>query len=275
MKNTVATFRQAKGQTSLSMITAYDYSIAKIAEQSDINGILVGDSLGMVMLGYQDTLRVTLEDMISSCAAVARAVHEKLLVCDMPFMSYHTGVHTAVKNAGRLVQEGLAQAVKLEGGCEFLSEVAAIVRAQIPVMGHLGLTPQSVNAFGGFKVQGKSVEAAQKILDSARALQDAGIFAIVLEGIPALLGEKITQELEVPTIGIGAGSMCDGQILVWQDMLGLTERQPKFVKPFANLRETILHAFKDYTQSLQDHTFPSAEHCYTVENEAEIIAQLK
>ena len=274
MKNTVATFRAAKGQTKLSMVTAYDYSTAKIVEQAGINSVLVGDSLGMVMLGYPDTLQVTLEDMIHHCAAVARACQETLVVCDMPFMSYHTGVRDAVKNGGRLVQEGRAQAVKLEGGRDFVQEIANLVRAQIPVVGHLGLTPQSINAFGGFKVQGKSRAAAQGILDDARAVQDAGAFALVLEGIPRLLGERITQELEIPTIGIGAGEKCDGQVLVWQDLFGLTDRQPKFVKRYANGKELLFNAFKQYDEEVKNGQFPDLNQSYIVNDEEEIIKSL-
>ena len=274
MKNTVATFRAAKGQTKLSMVTAYDYSTAKIVEQAGINSVLVGDSLGMVMLGYPDTLQVTLEDMIHHCAAVARACQETLVVCDMPFMSYHTGVRDAVKNGGRLVQEGRAQAVKLEGGRDFVQEIANLVRAQIPVVGHLGLTPQSINAFGGFKVQGKSRAAAQGILDDARAVQDAGAFALVLEGIPRLLGERITQELEIPTIGIGAGEKCDGQVLVWQDLFGLTDRQPKFVKRYANGKELLFNALKQYDEEVKNGQFPDLNQSYIVNDEEEIIKSL-
>ena len=221
MKNTAVTFREAKGGEKLVMITAYDYSTARVMDAAGVNAILVGDSLGMVMLGYEDTLSVTLDDMIRHCAAVARGTREALVVCDMPFMSYHTGVEEAVRNAGRLMVEGRAQAVKLEGGADFCPEVRALVRASIPVVGHLGLTPQSVNAFGGYKVQGKTPLAAQKLLDDARALQDAGAFALVLECVPAPLAAKITQALTIPTIGIGAGADCDGQVLVYQDMLAL------------------------------------------------------
>ena len=274
MKNTVETFRSAKGKTKLSMVTAYDFTLAAVIEKAGINAVLVGDSLGMVVLGYENTLSVTMEDMIHHTRAVSRACSNTLVVSDLPFMSYQKGVTDAVTNAGRLVQEGRAQAVKLEGGAEFVDEIKAMVRASIPVMGHLGLTPQSVNAFGGFKVQGKSVKAAQKLLDDARAIQDAGVFSLVLEGIPSMLGAKITQELDVPTIGIGAGSECDGQVLVWQDMLGLSPRKPKFAKCYWNAGEAIFNAFQDYANEVATKAFPSREFCYSVENEAEIIAQL-
>ena len=274
MKNTVTTFRASKGKEKLSMVTAYDYSIASIIEASPVNSILVGDSLGMVMLGYENTLAVTMEDMIHHTRAVARACSTTLLVTDMPFMSYHTGIRESVMNAGRLIQEGHAEAVKLEGGTEFKEEIRAIVRASIPVMGHLGLTPQSVHAFGGFKVQGKSVKAAQKLLDDARAVQDAGAFSVVLEGIPKLLGAKITRELEIPTIGIGAGNGCDGQVLVWEDMLGMTMRRPKFARCFFNAGEAMAKAFEEYDASVKNGSFPDDTYSYLVENEAEIIEQL-
>ena len=255
------------------MVTAYDYSIACLLEETRINAILVGDSLGMVMLGYENTLSVTLDDMVHHTRAVSRGTKSPLLVADLPFLSYHTGVADCVKNAGRLIQEGHAEAVKLEGGVEFTNEIKALVRASIPVMGHLGLTPQSVHAFGGFKVQGKTIEQAQKVLDAARSLQDAGVFSIVLEGIPQSLGAKITAELEVPIIGIGAG-VCDGQVLVWQDMLGISKRTPKFVKRFANLSVEIVAAVNDFAAAVEEGSFPKPEHCYSVENEAEIMSHL-
>lgn len=263
MKNTVASFQAAKGQHKLSMLTAYDYSIAKLIDQSGVNAILVGDSLGMVMLGYKDTLPVSMEDMISHCASVARAVENALLVCDMPFMSFQCGIVETLRNAGRLLKEGGAEAVKLEGGVDFAPEIRALIRASIPVMGHIGLTPQSVNAFGGFKVQGRDLEAARKIIDDAKAVQDAGAFAIVLECVPAPLAAKITELLEIPTIGIGAGPDCSGQVLVWQDMLGLNQnRSPKFVRRFAELGVQMEKAFADYVKAVNDLSFPTQEHSY-------------
>ena len=275
MKNTVATFLAAKGKEKLSMVTAYDYLTAKMIDVSEINAILVGDSLGMVMLGYENTLAVTVEDMIHHCKAVSRGCTQALLVCDMPYLSYHVSMTETVRNAGRLIQEGFAEAVKLEGGREFCDEIRLLTRASIPVMGHLGLTPQSVHAFGGFKVQGKSVAAAQKLLDDARAIQDAGVFSVVLEGIPAALGKRITAELEVPTIGIGAGVHCDGQVLVWHDMLGMTARQPKFVKCYATLQPEIEEALKAYDRDVKNSVFPDLQYSYSVNNEEEMIAQLR
>lgn len=275
MKNTVSTFLSGKGKEKLSMVTAYDYLSAKIADQSGINAILVGDSLGMVMLGYTDTLSVTLDDMIHHCKCVARGAENALVVCDMPYMSYHISPLETVKNAGRLLQEGRAQAVKLEGGREFTADLAHLKRASIPVVGHLGLTPQSVLAFGGFKVQGKTIEAAQKILDDARAIQDAGVFCVVLEGIPAGLGARITKELDIPTIGIGAGSGCDGQVLVWHDMLGITERKPKFVKQYANLGASMKEALQNYIDDVAKGRFPAKEHCYSTEIEEEILSKIR
>ena len=241
MKNTVATFAQAKAEgRKLAMLTAYDYSTAKLEDEAGIDGILIGDSLGNVVLGYEDTLSVTVEDMIHHSAAVARGAKNALIVCDMPFLSYEVSVPDAVRNAGRLLKEGRANCVKLEGGEEVCPQVAAIVAAGIPVMGHLGLTPQSINAFGGFKVQGKSEAAARKLISDAKALEAAGAFAIVLEAVPAKLAALVTKEVGVPTIGIGAGAGCDGQILVYQDMLGMfSDFCPKFVKRFANVGEAM------------------------------------
>ena len=223
MKNTVSTFKmQKENKDKITMLTAYDYSTAKLIDEAGVNGILVGDSLGMVMLGYEDTLSVTMEDMIHHIKAVTRGAKNALVVGDMPFMSYQTSVYDAVKNAGRLVQEGHCQAVKLEGGESVCPQIKAIVEASIPVMAHIGLTPQSVNAFGGFKVQGKSEEAAKRILQEAKAVEKAGAFAVVLECIPDKLAKIITEEINIPTIGIGAGSDCDGQILVYQDTVSYT-----------------------------------------------------
>ena len=270
MKNTAVTFREAKGGEKLVMITAYDYSTARVMDAAGVNAILVGDSLGMVMLGYEDTLSVTLDDMIRHCAAVARGTRDALVVCDMPFMSYHTGVEEAVRNAGRLMVEGRAQAVKLEGGADFCPEVRALVRASIPVVGHLGLTPQSVNAFGGYKVQGKTPLAAQKLLDDARALQDAGAFALVLECVPAPLAAKITQALTIPTIGIGAGADCDGQVLVWQDMTGMTPgKLPRFVKRFGEVGQALRGAVEAYAREVRAAAFPAEEHVYPLPEGAE------
>lgn len=267
MKQTAVTFRAVKGDRRLAMITAYDYSIARLMDDA-ADAILVGDSLGMVMMGLEDTLSVSMDDMIHHCAAVARAARKALVVCDMPFMSYQVSPQQACENAGRLVREGRAQAVKLEGGAEFAPHVEAIVRASIPVMGHIGLTPQSLHSLGGYKVQGKSAEAAQKMLDDARALEKAGAFALVLECVPTPLATRITQGIGIPTIGIGAGPGCDGQVLVWQDMLGITERlSPKFVKRFAPAGETMRSAFAAYADEVRAGTFPGPEHCFSMDEE--------
>jgi 3-methyl-2-oxobutanoate hydroxymethyltransferase len=264
MKKTIATFKQAKNKgEKLTMLTAYDFSTAKLIDSCGIDGILVGDSLGMVCLGYKDTLSVTMEDMIHHTAAVSRGINEALLVGDMPFMSYHASIYDAVKNAGRLVKEGHAEAVKLEGGASVVRQVRAIVKVQIPVMGHIGLTPQSINMFGGFKIQGREAEAAQKLIDDAKRLEDAGVFAITLECVPEALASRITEEVSVPTIGIGAGAGCSGQILVYQDMLAMfAEFKPKFVKVFANVGELMKDGVKKYIEEVKSGEFPSKEYAY-------------
>lgn len=269
MKNTVLTFQQAKENgTKLSMLTAYDYSTAKLIDEAGINAILVGDSLGNVILGYEDTLSVTMEDMIHHTAAVARGVKNALLIADMPFMSYQTGTYDAVVNAGRLMKEGRAQAVKLEGGAEVCEQIRAIVNAGIPVCAHLGLTPQHINAFGGFKVQGKTEAAAVKLLADAKAVQEAGAFAMVLECVPAKLAALLTKELNIPTIGIGAGNACDGQVLVYQDMLGMfRDFTPKFVKCFANIGEIMKDAFQAYDREVKEGTFPEQANTYSISEE--------
>lgn len=269
MKNTVVTFRQAKEKgEKLTMLTAYDYSTAKLIDEAGINSILVGDSLGNVILGYEDTISVTMEDMIHHGAAVARGAKNALVVVDMPFMSYQTSVYDAVVNAGRLMKEARAGAVKLEGGKEVCPQIQGIVQAGIPVMAHLGLTPQSIHAFGGFKVQGKTKAAAQKLLEDARAVQEAGAFAVVLECVPAKLADMVTKELEIPTIGIGAGNVCDGQVLVYQDMLGMfSDFTPKFVKKFANVGEVMKEAFLFYKKEVAEGSFPAKEHEYTISDD--------
>lgn len=269
MKNTVVTFKEAKKKgEKLSMLTAYDYSMAKLIDGAGINGILVGDSVGMVCLGYEDTVSVTMEDMIHHTRAVARGVKETLVVADMPFMSYQASVYDAVVNAGRLMKEGRANAVKLEGGVEVCDKIEAITKASIPVMAHIGLTPQSVNAIGGFKVQGKSVEAARQLIESAKAVEAAGAFAIVLECVPSKLAKLITEAVSIPTIGIGAGSDCDGQILVYQDMLGMFDDfKPKFVKQFANVGEIMTAAFKTYDNEIKGGQFPEEAHGFKISDE--------
>nr|WP_086941709.1 3-methyl-2-oxobutanoate hydroxymethyltransferase [Trichococcus pasteurii] len=266
MKKSVLTFRNAKQKNErLTMLTAYDYSTAKLIDASGIDSVLVGDSLGMVMLGYEDTLSVTMEDMIHHTKAVSRGVKDALVVSDLPFMSYQTSVYDAVTNAGRLIKEGRAQAVKLEGGIEVCPQIKAIVEASIPVMAHLGLTPQSVNAFGGFKVQGKDEEAARSLIEQAKAVEAAGAFAVVLECIPAKLAELITQSISIPTIGIGAGNGCDGQVLVYQDMLGLySDFTPKFVKRYAEIGPQMEKAIEKYISEVKSGAFPAAEHTFAL-----------
>ncbi|SFE37761.1 3-methyl-2-oxobutanoate hydroxymethyltransferase [Trichococcus pasteurii] len=266
VKKSVLTFRNAKQKNErLTMLTAYDYSTAKLIDASGIDSVLVGDSLGMVMLGYEDTLSVTMEDMIHHTKAVSRGVKDALVVSDLPFMSYQTSVYDAVTNAGRLIKEGRAQAVKLEGGIEVCPQIKAIVEASIPVMAHLGLTPQSVNAFGGFKVQGKDEEAARSLIEQAKAVEAAGAFAVVLECIPAKLAELITQSISIPTIGIGAGNGCDGQVLVYQDMLGLySDFTPKFVKRYAEIGPQMEKAIEKYISEVKSGAFPAAEHTFAL-----------
>ena len=269
MKNTVQTWRQAKQDgVKIAMLTAYDYSTAKLEDEAGINGILVGDSLGNVILGYEDTLSVTMEDMIHHGAAVSRGAQNALVMIDMPFMSYQTSVYDAVVNAGRLMKEGRGNAVKLEGGKEVCPQIKAIVDAGIPVCAHLGLTPQHVNAFGGNKVQGKSQEAAQSIIEAALAVQEAGAFAVVLECIPAKLAQIITDQLDIPTIGIGASAECDGQVLVYQDMLAMYGNfVPKFVKQFAQVGEVMQGAVKDYLKAVKEGTFPGPENTYAISDD--------
>ena len=270
MKNTVATFKKMKNEgTKISMLTAYDYSTAKLVDEAGINSILIGDSLGMVMLGYEDTLSVTMEDMIHHTAAVARGAKNALVIADMPFMSYEVSIEQAVINAGRLMKEGRANAVKLEGGVRVAEQIKAITKAGIPVCAHIGLTPQSVNAFGGFKVQGKTTEAAQQMIDDALAVQEAGAFAVVLECVPAKLAAIISEKLDIPTIGIGAGAGCDGQVLVYQDMLALfSDFKPKFVKHFGNIGPQMTAAFKAFDEEIKAGTFPSEEHTFKIVEEA-------
>lgn len=269
MKKTITTIqKQMANGEKIAMLTAYDYSTAQLMDQAGIDMLLVGDSLGMVMLGYPDTLAVTMEDMIHHSKAVSRGAKEALVVTDLPFLSYHVSVEQAVANAGRLVKEGLAGAVKLEGGVEFEEVIKAITRAQIPVMGHIGLTPQSVHAFGGFKIQGKTLTAAEKIVEDALAVERAGAFAVVLEGIPKDLATLITQVVKIPTIGIGAGNQTDGQVLVYQDMLGMYgDLQPKFVKRYGEVGVVFHQAIADYKAEIQQGIFPGEEHSFAISPE--------
>lgn len=269
MKQTVSTFQKMKDEgKKISMLTAYDYSTAKLEDEAGIHGILVGDSLGNVMLGYEDTISVTMEDMITYGGAVSRGAKNALVVVDMPFMSYQTSVYDAVYNAGRLMKEARAGAVKLEGGVKFAEHIRAIVDASIPVMAHIGLTPQSINAFGGFKVQGKTEEAAKQLIEDAKAVEAAGAFAVVIEGVPAKLAKLVTEAVNIPTIGIGAGVDCDGQILVYQDLLGMfSDFTPKFVKRYADIGTIMKDAFTKYIEEVQDQSFPEEKHCYTIKEE--------
>ncbi len=268
MKTTVNTFKNAKEKKDkITMLTAYDYSTAKLVDESGVESILVGDSLGMVCLGYEDTLSVTMEDMIHHSAAVARGAKNAMVITDMPFMSYQASVYDAVVNAGRLMKEGRAQAVKLEGGLEVCPQIEAIVKASIPVCAHIGLTPQSVNAFGGFKVQGKEEAAAKRLLEEAKAVEAAGAFAVVLECVPEKLATFITEQIGIPTIGIGAGAGCDGQVLVYQDMLAMySDMAPKFVKQFRNVGEQMRGGFHDYVKEVKEGTFPAAEHTFKIDD---------
>ncbi|UZP68677.1 3-methyl-2-oxobutanoate hydroxymethyltransferase [Desulfovibrio mangrovi] len=262
---TSMTVRSAKEKRKLTMLTAYDYSSATLVDECGIDMILVGDSLGMVMLGRDDTISVTMDEMIHHCRAVTRGTHQALVIADMPFMSYEPGVETAMKNAARLFQEGNARAVKLEGGHEVVPQITALVKAGIPVVGHIGLTPQRVATLGGFKVQGKTADAAIRLIEEAKALETAGAFCIVLEAIPSSIAKRITEAVTVPTIGIGAGKDCDGQVLVFHDLLGLFDRfVPKFVKQYANLREIAAKAITEYKEEVESGAFPAQEHGFTM-----------
>jgi 3-methyl-2-oxobutanoate hydroxymethyltransferase len=247
----------------ITMLTAYDYAMASVLDDVGVEMLLVGDSLGMVVLGYDSTLPVTMADMLHHTRAVVRGTNNSMVVADMPFMSYQCSVEEAVRNAGRFLQEAGAHAVKLEGGREVAESIQRMTSAGIPVVAHLGLTPQSVQQFGGFKVQGKDDAAAKRISEDAKIIEEAGAFSVVLECVPAPLAQRITDSLEIPTIGIGAGVGCDGQVLVVNDMLGLYERfLPKFVKKYANLNEDIRTAVKQYIQEVKSGSFPDEEHSF-------------
>ena len=275
MKKTVGSLlRQKETGKKISMLTCYDYTTAKLMETAEIDTILVGDSLGMTMLGYPDTLSVTMEDMIHHGKAVCRGVKDIFVVMDMPFMSYQTSVYDALVNAGRLIKETGANAVKLEGGAAVCEQIKAITDAGIPVVAHIGMTPQSVNAMGGFKCQGKDAAKAQQIIDDALAVQEAGAFMVVLECIPSKLAAIITSKLMIPTIGIGAGADCDGQVLVWQDMMTMnTDMRPKFVKSFTQGGDVMRDAFAEYDRQVKAGDFPGPEHGFKIDDE--VIAQLK
>lgn len=265
---TVPDIIAAKGNRKLAMLTAYDYAVAALLDKAGLDMILVGDSLAMVGLGMRDTLAVGMEAMLHHTRAVSRGVSRALVVGDMPFGSYQPSVELAVTNAIRFMSEGRASAVKVEGGARMLPQVEAMVRADIPVMGHVGLTPQSVAKMGGFKVQGKSAEAARVLMDDAMAMAEAGCFAIVLEAMPAPVAERITEALPIPTISIGAGPGCDGQVLVTNDVLGLFDRfTPRFVKRFGEVGQAVLEAAQAYVAEVRQGTFPGPEHCFTMSDE--------
>lgn len=268
-KVTTLTFRQKKERGEpITMLTAYDYPTALAIDQAGVDSILVGDSLGMVVLGYENTLPVTMEEMLHHSRAVARGANGALLIGDMPFMSYQVSAEEALRNAGRFLQQGGMDAVKLEGGRERVEAIRAIVGAGIPVMGHLGLTPQSIHQLGGFRAQGKTASAARRLLDDALLLEEAGCFSIVLESVPARLAEFISKQVSIPTIGIGAGAGTDGQVLVTHDLLGLFDRfTPKFVKKYASLRAEMQKAFTAYIADVQEKQFPAEMHAVDMADE--------
>jgi 3-methyl-2-oxobutanoate hydroxymethyltransferase len=252
----------------ITMLTAYDYPMALLEDRAGIEIILVGDSLGMTILGYENTIPVTMDEMIHHTKAVTRGAKYALIIGDMPFMSYNTSEREAILNAGRFLKEGGADAVKLEGGASVNDIVKGIVKSGIPVMGHLGLTPQTISMLGGFKVQGKDAQTAQRIIDDALSLEDAGAFSVLLEAIPSPIAKKITERLRIPTVGIGAGIHCDGQVLIVHDMLGLFDRfTPKFAKRYVNLSELILKVFKSYREEVLKGTFPTDQHTFHMDKE--------
>jgi len=261
-KITVNDFLRKKAERQkISMITAYDYPFALIADEAGMDAILVGDSVGMVVQGLENTLPVTMDEMIYHVKMVSRAVKNAMVIGDMPFMSYHGSREEAVKNAGRFLKEAGASAIKIEGGAEVEGLIRAMTRADIPVMAHIGLTPQAIHRMGGFKVQGRSEEAAKRLLEEAHIVENAGSYALLLEAIPMDLAKKVTEELSIPTIGIGAGPHCDGQVLVLHDVLGLFERfVPKFVKRYADLRKVALEAMTTYRKEVEKGLFPHEEH---------------
>lgn len=268
-KVTTLAFRQKKQRGEpITMLTAYDYPTAMAMDKAGVDAILVGDSLGMVVLGYETTLPVTMDEMLHHARAVARGAKSALLIGDMPFMSYQVSAEKALENAGRFLQQGGMDAIKLEGGRERADAVKAIVGAGIPVMGHIGLTPQSINQLGGFRAQGKTSGAAKKLLEDAKILEDAGAFSLVLESVPARLAEYISKHISIPTIGIGAGAGCDGQVLVTHDLLGLFDRfTPKFVKQYAHIHETMSKAFAEYIDDVGTKRFPAVEHAVEMADE--------
>jgi 3-methyl-2-oxobutanoate hydroxymethyltransferase len=274
-KVTVLEVQQAKDEgRKLVMCTAYDYPFGLMADEAGMDMVLVGDSLGMVVMGLDGTVEVTMEDMIHHIKAVVRGCKGPLTVGDMPFMSYNTSIREAIQNAGRLMKEGGCEAIKLEGGIDFAPTIEAIVKAGIPVQGHIGLTPQTASALGGFKMQGRDAKAAKRIIEDARALEDAGVFSMILEAVPAPLGQLVAEAVKVPVIGIGAGPNVDGQVLVTHDMIGLFDKfVPTFVKQYAQIRKTILEVLKEYREDVLAVTFPGPEHSFKMPDEA--LEQLK
>lgn len=268
MKNTISLFSEKKRKEKITMLTCYDYSTACILNETDIDAILVGDSLGMVFQGNEDTLSVSVDDMIYHTKAVKKGAKNKFIITDMPFLSYHISIEETIKNAGRIIKEGGAEAVKLEGGREIIDKIKGLIDAKIPVMAHLGLTPQSINIFGGYKVQGKIFDEAKRIIEDALILENSGVFAIVLECIPEKLASLITEKLKIPTIGIGAGKNTDGQILVINDALGIfKDIVPKFVKKFVDISQYIKIGVNDYIKEVKTNTFPDISHTFKIENE--------
>lgn len=249
----------------ISMLTAYDYTGALLVDKSGVDAILIGDSLGMVIMGLESTVAVTMEEMLHHCRAVARGAKYAHLIGDMPFLSYQVDIGEAIRNAGRMLKEGNVDSVKLEGGREMASTIRGIVDAGIPVMGHIGLTPQSISKLGGFRAQGRTASAARRLVDDALALEDAGCYAIVLEAVPAPVAAVITRRIQIPTIGIGAGPNCDGQVLVFHDVLGLYDKvQPRFVKQYMQLQQPIIDAFVAFRDDIENHKFPTIEHSFSM-----------
>jgi 3-methyl-2-oxobutanoate hydroxymethyltransferase len=269
-KVTILDVQQAKEENrKLTMMTAYDYPFGLLADEAGIDIVLVGDSLGMVVMGLEGTVEVNMEHMIHHIRAVTRGCKNPFIVGDMPFMSYNTSIREAIINAGRLLKEGGCESIKLEGGVDFAPTIEAIVKAGIPVQGHIGLTPQTASALGGFKMQGSDAAAAKQIIDDAKALEDAGVFSMILEAVPAPLGKLVAEAVKVPVIGIGAGPDVDGQVLVTHDMVGLFDKFiPKFVKQYTNIRKVILDALSEYKQEVLDVKFPAAEHSFKMPDEA-------
>jgi 3-methyl-2-oxobutanoate hydroxymethyltransferase len=268
-KVTLAELQQKKESgRKITMMTAYDYPSARLVDEAGIDTILVGDSLGMVVLGYDSTVPVTMDEMIHHCKAVCRGVKSSFIIGDMPFLSYQVSVDKAIENAGRFIKEARCDAIKLEGGSEMAPVVRAIVRAGIPVCGHIGLTPQTATMLGGFRVQGKDAESASKLVVASKDIEEAGAFMLVMECIPDLLGARITRELKIPTIGIGAGKDCDGQVLVYHDLVGLFERfTPKFAKQYVKLSPLIREALTQFKKEVEEGTFPGPEHIFSMKQE--------